>query len=81
MSSSRCFAILLLRIQSHFLTRALTLTKQNYSVYMLEMFRVIRAVKRFRVYLLGPVFLLENRSQITDKLAETRHSINNKGTK
>ena len=47
-----------------FFSRALTLTERNYSAYELEMYAVVRAVERFRVYLLGKPFLLR-----TDHLA------------
>ena len=41
-----------------FFSRALTSTERNYSAYELEMYAVVRAVERFRVYLLGRPFLL-----------------------
>ena len=41
-----------------FFSRALTATERNYSAYELEMYAVVRAVERFRVYLLGRPFLL-----------------------
>ena len=47
-----------------FYSRALTITERNYSAYELEMYAVVRAVERFRVYLLGKPFLLR-----TDHLA------------
>ena len=47
-----------------FFSRALTITERNYSAYELEMYAVVRAVERFRVYLLGRPFLLR-----TDHLA------------
>ena len=47
-----------------FFSRALTTTERNNSAYELEMDAVVRAVERFRVYLLGKLFLLR-----TDHLA------------
>jgi hypothetical protein len=41
-----------------FLSRSLSGTERNYSVYELEMYAVIRATEYFRIYLLGAQFHL-----------------------
>jgi hypothetical protein len=39
-------------------SRALSGSKNNFSVYKLEMYAVVRAVEHFRIYLLGSPFYL-----------------------
>lgn len=41
-----------------FFRRVLTLTEQNYSVYELKIYAVVRVVEHLRVYLFGREFLL-----------------------